>query len=341
MAASTAVSTSIRLLDPASDADIDDVATLLNAYWREVLGDDEPDHPAAEVRDGLRLDRPDIDHTIVLAKDERGSTIGFASVDIRVGHGNEHMAWIEDLYVAQSHRRRGAGRALFDAVVDRARSAGRTLVLGGHHDGGDAGAAFAAAMGATPGHRERQNRALTADLDRELLQRWIADAASNATGYSLVTYDDHCPEDILESVVRAAAAMNDAPHTELLDDFLVTREHVRATEKELAAAGISSWYVGVRHDATGEIAGFTELSWRPDKAWFAEQGDTGVVAAHRGHGIGRWVKAVNALRLLEERPEVRVIETWNDGSNQWMLAINDAMGFRPVATWIEDELPLA
>ena len=41
-----------------------------------------------------------------------------------------------------------------------------------------------------------------------------------------------------------------------------------------------------------------------------------------------------------ELPDAQVIETWNDGSNRWMLAINTEMGFRPVATWIEAELEL-
>jgi hypothetical protein len=80
------------------------------------------------------------------------------------------------------------------------------------------------------------------------------------------------------------------------------------------------------------------MTWRPGKPWLVEQGDTAVHADHRGHRIGWWLKAVNALRVLDEKPNVRFIETWNDGGNRWMLDINDAMGFRPVATWIETEL---
>jgi GNAT superfamily N-acetyltransferase len=229
---------------------------------------------------------------------------------------------------------------LFDELVARATKAGRTLILGGFDEGNVDGAAFAARVGAETGHAEKQNRVRTADLDRAMLERWVADASEVAAGYSLVTFDDRCPDDLLAAVVQLANVMNDAPRTEKLDDTIFTAQHQRAGEAERAVAGSSYWFVGARHDATGELAGYTELVYQPLKPWLIEQGDTGVVAAHRGHGIGRWVKAVNALRVLDERPEVDVIETWNDGTNKWMLAINEAMGFRPVATWIETELEL-
>ena len=50
-------------------------------------------------------------------------------------------------------------------------------------------------------------------------------------------------------------------------------------------------------------------------------------------GLGRWLKASTALRLMSERPDVRFIETWNAGANEPMLAINRAMGFRPACLW--------
>lgn len=46
--------------------------------------------------------------------------------------------------------------------------------------------------------------------------------------------------------------------------------------------------------------------------------------------LGRWLKAVNALRLLDERTAVEFIHTRNAGSNGAMLGINVAMGFRPL-----------
>jgi GNAT superfamily N-acetyltransferase len=330
----------VDLLNPGSERDLADAAALITAYWREVLGPDEPPTLPSEVLDSLHVERDDIDSARLLARVD-GDAVGIASCDIRSGMGNEHMVWVEDFFVLPHRRRQGIGTLLLHELVDRARAAGRTLLLGGYDEGNVDGAAFAEHVGATTSNTEVQNRAATAGWDRAMLEQWVADAAVGAAGYSLVAYDSRCPDDLLDALVEVKKAMNDAPRTEKLDDFKHTAEHVRASEAEAVAAGTVMWFVGARHDATGELGGYSQLYWNPRKPWLADQGDTAVIAAHRGHGIGRWLKAVNALRLLDERPDVRIVETWNDGSNKWMLAINDAMGFRPAARWIETELELS
>ncbi|MDQ1396172.1 MAG: hypothetical protein QOG64_1431, partial [Acidimicrobiaceae bacterium] len=67
----------------------------------------------------------------------------------------------------------------------------------------------------------------------------------------------------------------------------------------------------------------------PQRAW---QGDTAVDPAHRNRGIGRWLKAAMLLHVMDERPELRRIETENAGSNDAMLGINVALGFE-VLQW--------
>ena len=57
--------------------------------------------------------------------------------------------------------------------------------------------------------------------------------------------------------------------------------------------------------------------------------DTAVVPAHRGHGLGRWIKSAMLVRLRAERPDVTEIETGNSTASQHMLAINQRLGFRP------------
>ena len=66
-----------------------------------------------------------------------------------------------------------------------------------------------------------------------------------------------------------------------------------------------------------------------------------------GHGDGETEAALLAskvanLRLLRrEQPAAQRIFTWNADSNEHMLAINKAMGFRPVAKWYEWQLHLS
>ena len=52
---------------------------------------------------------------------------------------------------------------------------------------------------------------------------------------------------------------------------------------------------------------------------------------HRNRGLGRWLKAEMWRQLREQRPDVRTLDTGNAESNDAMLAINEAMGFKPHA----------
>jgi len=329
----------IDTISPTDERQLAEAAALETAFTREVLGPDEPEFPpAAFVHEYLRPTRDDIDATGLLLRDEAGGeAIGLALVDIRTGSGNEHLCWVPDLYVLPSARRRGAGRALLDAVLDIVRAAGRSLVLSGYAGNSDDGRAFSAAIGATGSNVERQNRVRTADLDRALLESWLAPAP----GYSLLSWSDGVPDEHLDAFVRLQTTMNDAPRPESVGESLYSGDKIRRAEAERALDGRTQWMVVVRHDESGELAGYTELMFGRHRPWLIEQGDTAVAAAHRGHGLGRLLKATNALRILEEKPEATVIETWNDGSNRWMLAINDAMGFRCVAEWHDAELQLS
>jgi GNAT superfamily N-acetyltransferase len=108
----------------------------------------------------------------------------------------------------------------------------------------------------------------------------------------------------------------------------------------MAASGRTGWVVAARHEPTDELVGYTRLALNPYRPWLGDQGDTAVLPAHRGNGIGRWLKATNALRLLDERPDVTAVDTWNADVNEPMLAINREMGFRLLVPWREWELPL-
>ena len=169
-------------------------------------------------------------------------------------------------------------------------------------------------------------------LDRELITQWLTDGEA-ADGYSLVEWHRRCPDELVESYVVVKAAMNNAPVDDLpIEDRVHTLESVRENEAELDAAQLEKWTIAARHDATGDLAGFTEvifLHGAPEHAW---QGGTGVPPEHRGHRLGRWMKAAMADRIMERRPELRYIDTENAYSNGPMLAINVEMGFEVLRT---------
>jgi GNAT superfamily N-acetyltransferase len=122
---------------------------------------------------------------------------------------------------------------------------------------------------------------------------------------------------------------------------VVTPDMAREIGDAFARRGGASWVVCGRDDATGRLVGYSELGFLPYRPWLGLQGDTGVEPAHRDRGLGRWLKATNALRVLDERPDVEQVETWNADVNAPMLAINTAMGFRQAAAWQDWELRIS
>lgn len=306
------------------------LAELMTVAEREAIPD-EPPTPAAEVADDLRL-APGFRHHFRWIASDGDHVRAMAALDVEERSDNRHLAEI-DVVVHPAERGRGLGSQLLVPVAERALELGRTQLIGYVPEGAPS-AGFAEALGAKPDLVEHQNRLRTAELDRDLLDGWVAQAAQGAAGYSLVAWDGATSDDLVERVVAVLAAMNDAPMPSGMEDVEFSVDELRARERSHAERGDVTWRLCARDDATGDLAGITELYFLRHRPWRADQGDTGVLDAHRNRGIGRWLKAVNLLRLLDERPEVQVVETWNAGSNAAMLGINHALGFRAAAAWV-------
>ncbi len=245
-----------------------------------------------------------------------------------------------DVAVAPSARRSGLGSALLGAVVEAA-DAWQASLLDVYARVGGPGEPFLRRLGAELRQVERRSACLTAHLDRPLLERWVRRAGERAAAYSLVAWDGHCPDDLLGAFCDLVAVMNTAPRDGLQrDDTHTTPEEWREREAAYDAQGYDHWVLCARHDGSGEFAGYTELLLPRRWPEMAYQGDTGVWPKHRERGLGRWLKAAMALRLVDERPAIERIETWNAGGNQAMLSINEAMGFVAVENWGAWQVPV-
>jgi mycothiol synthase len=321
--------------DALGPADLTRVVDIFNATWDELLPG-EPPVSVEAYRDERRFTHAPHVVESRLARDDSGGLVGFGHVEWRAG---EPGAAVLRTFVSPEHRRTGVARSLGSALADVARAAGRTGLTIEVAEG-SIGGRICEAAGARPDMVVEQNRALVADPADELLEGWVAQGEA-ADGYSLVTYDDTCPDDLAQAFIDARHIMNDAPRWEGEGEWTYTVEELRAAEAACAAANQRWWSVGVRHDASGEIVGLSELYLPESRRWIAFQGDTGVAPAHRGHGLGAWMKAVNHLRLRRERPETTTVQTWNAAANEPMLRINRALGFRPVQRYQGWFLPLA
>jgi RimJ/RimL family protein N-acetyltransferase len=85
---------------------------------------------------------------------------------------------------------------------------------------------------------------------------------------------------------------------------------------------------------------YTEASTCVVGDGFAEQGDTLVAPSHRGHRLGLRIKLANLDLLMRHNPDLRAVDTFNADDNRWMIAVNEAMGFRPIQRIEDWELDL-
>ena len=325
----------VEPIDPvtAPDGDLAGLHALEVALEREALPG-EPAPPLAHSMAEYRHQRPFVVRKawVIRQGGTTGEIVAWANVsyvDVPENRNHAHV-WVA---VHPEVRGLGLGSTLMARVVDAARQWGCTVLDIAARVGGS-GEPFLRSIGAERRLIERRSRCRTADIDRDLLESWLRRAGERAAGYSLVAWDGPCPDGLLDAFVALRDVMNTAPLETLdWDDEHFTAEQWRAIEATMEARSFDTWQVCARHDDSGELAGYTELTlprlW-PAASW---QEDTGVWPKHRDRGLGRWLKAVNALRLLDERPEVEFIDTWNAGSNEAMLGINVAMGFQPLENW--------
>lgn len=258
-----------------------------------------------------------------------GRLVGIAMLPLDYLETNRNLGWF-DIQIHPAARRHGLGSRLLRPIVEVAQSDGRT-VLGAGAIEGSPGEAFLAAHGAEMKSTERKSRLTIANLDIDMMRAWVTQAPERAAGYRIVEWQDRCPDDYLERFVALKDVTNTAPRDDLeIEDWLHTPERQREQEDRNLAQGGSWWLMTAEKEGTGELAGFTELFFSADHDDIAWQGWTAVDPAHRNLGLGRWLKGAMALKLVEARPEVRHVDTWNAFSNGPMLNINIAMGFELV-----------
>jgi GNAT superfamily N-acetyltransferase len=179
--------------------------------------------------------------------------------------------------------------------------------------------------------RAKRSRLLISDIDVDLMGQWVARASERAGDYELLELTTPLPQEHVEEFVELMHVMNSAPFEDYeMEDEKFTVENWREREALISARGESLILQIARHRPSGQLAGYTAInnqSLYPQQAW---QWDTGVDPEHRNKGLGRWLKAANALRMLEEFPLVDRVDTYNAGSNEPMLNINVEMGFKPI-----------
>lgn len=262
---------------------------------------------------------------------DEGTPVGTAVVDAS-DYDNLEMAWLT-MRIAPAYRRRGLGSALMDALEAVTTDMGRPLVGA---DGWDSEAVvkFAAAHGydqKAVAVRRVQEVATAPD------PRPIRDEAlAHAQDYELVRIEGYAPDELLPELADLTAVINDAPFDDLeWEEEVFSPERVRAYEHAQIESGHRFRRLLARHRPTGELAGHTVVVVDSESPNVAEQHDTSVARAHRGHRLGLLLKTEMLLWLAETEPQVTHVHTDNAESNRHMGAVNERLGYRVVGRSLE------
>jgi GNAT superfamily N-acetyltransferase len=254
---------------------------------------------------------------------------------------NTRTATVE-LSTAVPDRRRGHAAAMLAHLVALAREAGRSVLFGevgfeldaGPEGEGEPGPEFLRAHGFTLALADIQRRLDLAAVD-PLLDGLAAEAAGAHPAYRVESFTGSVPEHLLASYVKLDARVStEAPMGELaLEPQVADVEAWRELEGMVAAQG-RTMHSGVALDVDGQVVAYT-LAVVTHDGHDCFQWGTLVAPEHRGHRLGLAVKVANLREVRRARPAARSVTTFNAESNAHMVAINERVGFRPVARFGE------
>jgi GNAT superfamily N-acetyltransferase len=239
---------------------------------------------------------------------------------------NHHLIWA-DGYVLEAHRRGGLGHRMLAPVLRHMDELGATVVSLGAED--EPGNAFLRGLGADPRMVERQSRLDLEQVDWDMVERWVREGESASPDTRLECYPDFVPEEELERYTAAMTELLNTMPFEGLDhgDIVVTSEVSRYWRERLERTGSVNPTCVVR-EPDGSISGMTDVVVHPYEPGIVRQAFTGVHPRARGRKLGKWLKAALLLHIRATYPGTRWITTENAGSNDAMLSINHALGFK-------------
>lgn len=191
---------------------------------------------------------------------------------------------------------------------------------------------------------EQVVRASVLDLSEETMREirgLHAEAERAANGYRVVQWMTPTPPEFADGYAWMKSRMaTDAPSAGLgADEEEWDANRVARMDQHRTDGGYLFQITAAQHIETGQLCAFNELRFASDPTASTHQHDTLVLAEHRGHRLGMLVKCAALLSWRGVAPTSPRVITYNAEENRPMLAINEAMGFRPFAyegAWKKD-----
>ena len=267
-----------------------------------------------------------------------------------VHHPDDDIASVI-VQVLPEYRNRGLGSALYERVEESARTTGKTVFQTNFlsmpdEPGPRISPAVEAGSVATeaPGSRFALKRGYVLQLilrysrmalpvDPAKLAAYRREAEAASRDYRVVRWEGRTPERWLDAMALMRSRMEtDAPHGDLdMGNQVWDAQRVRDLDDIDERSGRRMLVAAAEHTLTGELVAYTELGLPQVDDRPVEQRDTIVLAEHRGHRLGMLLKVDNVETLESSYPGRPSITTINAEGNTYMLAVNDAVGFVPMA----------
>jgi GNAT superfamily N-acetyltransferase len=243
--------------------------------------------------------------------EKEGAAVGFASASLSFSSAEPGAAFA-NLYVHPERRRRGIGAALWERAESHLGELGASHVNSFGLDE-EPSRRFMAARGFEVTHVQRMSRLDLASL---------GPPAEPPEHVTLVAYAElHDPGPVYELEVEA---LQDVPVDQPFDDVRYEDWQARWWDNpELDRDASLLALVG------GVPAAFTTLMSDPESGR-AISGMTGTARRFRGRGLALLVKHHALSRAAAHGITIALTE--NDEQNAPMLAVNERLGYRPVAT---------
>jgi mycothiol synthase len=239
---------------------------------------------------------------------------------------NKHILWA-GFYVRREHRRKGLGTSWLPVLAELLDRRGCTTASLGAEE--ESGHSFLKWAGAEARFTGAENRLKIADVDWDMVRRWVKDGEARSPSTKLEIYDGRLPESMWEEFAPQLSVMLNTIPMENLDigDIVVTPDQMRDDYQRHELTG-DLLHTVLAREPDRTISAITDVSWAPYRPTIAHQQFTGVLPAARGRGLGKWIKAAMLLHLRGLYPDMQWISTDNAGSNAPMLAINKKLGFK-------------
>jgi len=324
----------IRTLDEAALADDGVMRDFYDLTRRaELIG--RPDTPFWEFHEFLGAFRsPDSgERQELIAAYDGGRMVGNAVLWSFLLDNLDKAAF--RLSVDVPERRRGIGRALAERLEQIAKDDDRSLMMGESTLPFDdrethAHRRFAEACGYELSDFEVV-RHLPLPVPDERIQGWIDEAAPHHTDYRIETFVGAVPDDLVESLcVLLGQLAVDAPTGIVdFDEEDVTPQRY-AEMVASTAAQRRARYETVALTPDRQVVAQSTLALSLAENTHVYQWGTFVHREHRGQRLGLATKAVNLRAVQAARDDLTLVITQNGETNDYMVSINERMGFEPI-----------